>query len=277
MNYDKVLEPITEICEACEALLSGDYGRLSNDARESVKTIYGGAGGLFALFMDIITALGLENTAKRAFLAEKFKEHLRHVIENSRALLGGMDGALTEEQDVMLVFIQETGEKLLQHVQSIWLYSRLHLNLVSVPQTAIHIPTVLKTLRKPPVDTALKPTFFSDDPLPPVLGDERLLRRCVQELVNNAAKFSSGNLVIVHSYLKKATLAIDVIDTGSGIDRRYLPRLFEPFYQEDRAVEGIGLGLTIAGAIARLLAGKIELTHTRAGVGSTFSLLLPAA
>ncbi len=277
MNYDKVLEPISEICEACEALLSGDYGRLSNDARESIKTIYGGAGGLFALFTDIITSLGLENTAKRAFLAEKFKEHLRQVIDNSQALLAGMDGDLTEEQAVMLLFIQETGEKLLQHVHSIWLYSRLHLNLVAYPQTLIHIPAVLKTLRKPPVETAVKPTFFSDDPLPPVVGDERLLRRCVQELVNNAAKFSSGNLVIVHSYLNRDTLAIDVIDTGSGIDRRYLPRLFEPFYQEDRGVEGIGLGLTIAVAIARLLAGKIELTRTHIGIGSTFSLLLPAA
>lgn len=277
MNYDKVLEPITEICDSCETLLSGDYGKLSNDARESVKTIYGGAGGLFALFMDIITSLGLENTAKRAFLAEKFKELLHQVIDNSQALLAGLDGALTEEQEVSVMFIQETGEKLLQHVQSIWLYSRLHLNMIPVQQKLLHVPPLLQTLKKPPQDAALRPTLFSDEHLPPVLGDERLLRRCVQELVNNAAKFSAGNLVIVHSYRDKQQLVIDVVDTGQGIDRRYLSRLFEPFYQEDRYVDGIGLGLTIAGAIARLLAGKIELTHTQAGIGSTFSLVLPAA
>lgn len=277
MSYEKILNPITDICESCEALLGGEFGKLTNDARESVKNIYGGAGGLFALFTDIITALGLENTAKRAFLAEKFKLLLRQVIDNSQTLLEGLDGILTEEQEVLVMFIQETGEKLLQHVQSIWLYSRLHLNMIPLPHTLIHMPNVLKTLKKPPLEPAIQPTFFSDHHLPPVLGEERLLRRCVQELVNNAAKFSLGSLVIVHSRLEKTAIVVDVIDTGGGIDRHHLPQLFVPFYQEDRNAEGIGLGLTIAAAIARLFAGKIEVTHTRTGIGSTFSLFLPAA
>lgn len=277
MSYNKILDPLTDICESCETLLAGDYGKLTNDARESVKNIYGGAGGLFALFTDIITSLGLENAAKRAYLAEKFKLLLRQIIDNSQALLAGDDGRLTEEQEVSLLFIQETGEKLLQHVQSIWLYSRLHLNLISAQQTLVYIPALLKKLKKPPVEVPIQPTLFSDDGLPPVVGDERLLRRCVQELVNNAAKFSLGSLVIVHSRLEKESLVIDVIDTGSGINREHVARLFEPFYQENSFAEGIGLGLTIAGAIARLLAGKIELTTTRPGIGSTFSLFFPAA
>src|SRR5690349_21580266 len=116
MSYDKLLEPLTEMRDGCEALLGGAFGKLTNDAREAVKQIYNGTGGLYALFIDIITTISLENTAERAFLMEKFHSLLKLVIQNSQSLLEEMDGPLNEEQVESMQFIHTTGETLRKHV-----------------------------------------------------------------------------------------------------------------------------------------------------------------
>lgn len=277
MSYEKLLDPLTDMRESCEALLSGAFGSLTGDARESVKSIYGGTGGLYALFIDIITSLGIENTARRAFLQDKFHELLTLVIQNSKALLDEMDGPLDEEQAMLVQFIHDTGEMLRQYVESIWLYSRLHLRQVKVHRTRVDIALVARTLAAPMAERQVQSTIFADDDLPVIATDEHLLRRCLQELFNNAVKFSNDGMIIVHCRLLDNHPVIDVIDTGRGVNTRRVARLFEPFYQEDTNAEGIGLGLTIASLIARLLRGEIELTDSRSGIGSTFSLFLPAA
>jgi len=277
MGYEKLLDPLSEIRESCEALLSGEYGSLTGDARESVKNIYAGTGGLYALFVDIITSLGIENTARRAFLQDKFQDMFSLIIPSSKALLDEMDGPLSEEQEVSVMFIYETGETLRRHVESIWLYSRLHLHHVKVNKTRVDISRLAKNLELPEMNRVVKSTIFSDETPPTAVTDEKLLRRCLQELIDNAAKFSTDGMIIVHCRLVQTAPVIDVIDTGKGVTTLWVERLFEPFFQEDSNAEGIGLGLTIANQIARLLRGRIELTDSRSGIGSTFSLFLPAA
>jgi CheY-like chemotaxis protein len=74
-------------------------------------------------------------------------------------------------------------------------------------------------------------------------------------------------------------VAFEVTDTGPGIPEELLPRLFEPFDRlgaESSAVEGTGIGLALADALARAMDGHIEVS-TELGVGSTFRLLLRAA
>ncbi|MCU0514318.1 MAG: hypothetical protein MUE40_17340, partial [Anaerolineae bacterium] len=198
MGYEKLLDPLNDLRDSCEVLLGGLFGRLTGDARESVKAIHAGTGGLYALFVDIITALGIENTARRAFLQDKFRKLLRLVIDNSRALLAEMDGPLNEEQQVSVTFIYETGVRLQQYVESIWLYSRLHLNQIKARVEPLALPQLKTALRPPPVERTLQTIFFVDQGLPPVHSDPRLLRRCVQELLDNAAKFSTRDLVIIH-------------------------------------------------------------------------------
>jgi signal transduction histidine kinase len=277
MSYEKLLEPLTEMREGCEALLAGGFGKLTNDAREAVKQIYNGTGGLYTLFIDIIMNIGLENTAERAFLMEKFYALLRLVIQNSQGLLDEMDGPLSEEQTESMQFIHTTGEKLRQHVESIWFYSQLHLNQVQPHSKPVSLALVANSLHKPPVERAVKSTIFADEHLPVIKTDETLLRRALQELVNNAAKFSMDSMVIVHCRVVNQKPVVDVIDTGQGITTPTIARLFEPFFQADHTADGIGLGLTIASQIARLLRGRIEITDSRFGIGSTFSLFLPAA
>jgi len=107
--------------------------------------------------------------------------------------------------------------------------------------------------------------------------------RVVQALTNllhNARKFSPPQTRV--SVELKATSAaratITVTDEGSGIEPELLPHLFEPFVQSDRSLArskgGLGLGLSIARAIARLHGGDVVAHSAGAGKGSRFELSL---
>jgi signal transduction histidine kinase len=71
---------------------------------------------------------------------------------------------------------------------------------------------------------------------------------------------------------------VEVDDTGIGIDKEFLPKLFRDFEQESRGRsrthEGYGLGLAISSRLAKRMGGHIEVESTK-GEGSTFTLFLP--
>jgi len=125
--------------------------------------------------------------------------------------------------------------------------------------------------------------------LPPVLGDERLLRKCIDELIDNAIKFSpEGGTIEVTAEAVPVTgrrrgpgaLRISVRDQGIGIDASQMGRLFQDFRQldgsETRSYGGLGLGLSFARRVAIAHQGNIT-AISEPGEGSTFSVVLPAA
>lgn len=116
-----------------------------------------------------------------------------------------------------------------------------------------------------------------------VPGDETYLRQVVRNLIDNAIKYNRNpGQVTVHLRVeptrKQALLIVE--DTGMGIDREVLPRIFERFYRADKARTrekeraGYGLGLSICQTIIRALHGEITVTSAT-GQGSTFTVRLP--
>ena len=93
--------------------------------------------------------------------------------------------------------------------------------------------------------------------------DTRMIQRLLSNLLDNAIKYTpSGGSVTVSLEEQEENLVIAVKDTGIGISPSDLPRIFERFYRCDqsRSLEGIGLGLSLARAIARAHGGD---THRR--------------
>jgi heavy metal sensor kinase len=108
-------------------------------------------------------------------------------------------------------------------------------------------------------------------------ADIRMIQRLLSNLLDNAIKYTpSGGSVTVSLEEQKENLVIDVKDTGIGISPSDLPRIFERFYRCDqsRSFEGIGLGLSLARAIARIHGGDIIAVSEPKG-GSTFKVILP--
>jgi two-component system sensor histidine kinase SenX3 len=112
-----------------------------------------------------------------------------------------------------------------------------------------------------------------------VVGDRRQLVSALQNLLENAIKYSdSGSSVEVAIRRLGGDVLIDVRDHGVGIPAKEIDRIFERFYRVDRArsreTGGTGLGLSIARHIAHNHNGDI-LVHSVEGRGSTFTLKLP--
>jgi signal transduction histidine kinase len=110
------------------------------------------------------------------------------------------------------------------------------------------------------------------------VADRRRLKQILLNLISNAIKYNRpGGTLTVRATTEDQDVRIDVIDTGRGIARAELDRLFVPFERLDaarRGIEGNGLGLAVSKMLAEAMDGTIEATSTP-GEGSVFSLRLP--
>jgi signal transduction histidine kinase len=116
--------------------------------------------------------------------------------------------------------------------------------------------------------------------LPTIETDEPKLRSIVDNLVNNAIKFTARGSITVSVDVLPASTAVQlkVEDTGPGIPSTELPRVFEPFHQgapaANGAHHGVGLGLAIVSRYVSLLGGRLDVL-SEVGVGTTFTVSLP--
>jgi signal transduction histidine kinase len=115
-----------------------------------------------------------------------------------------------------------------------------------------------------------------------VSADAERLRQILLNLVTNAIKFTPrGGGIHITCEHDDRTVQIHVADTGVGVQRDDIDRVFEAFVQIDRhltmeAQQGVGLGLSISRQLARAMHGDLTLESTP-GVGSTFTLVVPVA
>lgn len=118
---------------------------------------------------------------------------------------------------------------------------------------------------------------------PLVLGDPEELKAAVWNLIDNAVKYSPGDIRIRVTLedIDGEKLAVRVSDRGVGISRAELKRIFRRFYRIPASValrtKGSGLGLFIVRSVARKHGGRAFAESEGTGCGSTFTLLLPRA
>ena len=115
------------------------------------------------------------------------------------------------------------------------------------------------------------------------IGDDMKIRQVLINLLGNAVKFTpqGGNIDFFveknASFDKKSTLVFTIRDTGIGMSKDYLPKIFEPFSQEDPNTTikygSSGLGLAITKGIIDMMNGKIEVESEK-GKGTTFTVTL---
>ena len=123
-----------------------------------------------------------------------------------------------------------------------------------------------------------------DDELPALVADPVLLRRVLDNLLDNAAKFSEKpHAIELEGKFEAAppSLVIGVRDRGVGIAAGDVDRIFEPFFRGDRsrtrATGGVGLGLAIARRIVEAHSGSLGVESSRAeGTGTRFWVKVPA-
>jgi two-component system phosphate regulon sensor histidine kinase PhoR len=112
-----------------------------------------------------------------------------------------------------------------------------------------------------------------------VRADEEAIRQILDNLLDNAINYTpNGGRISVTCRISAEYLVLDVRDTGIGIHREDLPRVFERFFRVDKArsreVGGTGLGLSIVKHLVQSLGGRVSV-ESRLNAGSTFRVTLP--
>jgi signal transduction histidine kinase len=110
-----------------------------------------------------------------------------------------------------------------------------------------------------------------------VSGDERLLRRALRNLLENARRYGAGEIEVFVERAGASAL-LRVCDRGPGVPEAYRERIFEAFFRLPGHAEregGVGLGLSLVKQIAERHGGSVR-CDARDGGGSSFVVTLPA-
>ena len=177
-----------------------------------------------------------------------------------------------------------------------WLQSRLIDDLLDTSRIAtgkLHFdpkPTDLNTTVKAAVDTVRTSAAGRDLELSVslhpatliVMGEPVRLQQIAWNMLSNAIKFTDpGGKVTVTTGLNGTEAYLTVTDTGIGIAPEFLPHVFDRFRQADGSTSrrhgGLGLGLAIADALAKMHGGRLEAQSEGVGRGATFTLILELA
>lgn len=225
------------------------------------------------------------NESKMLFLA-----NMSHEIRTPMNAICGMaelilrDETLSEETRTNTENIQTAGKVLISIVNDILDYSKLESgNMEIIPVNysfSAMIKDVLNMMSVRVDDKEVDIRADIQDNLPDsLIGDEIRLRQILFNLLSNAIKYTEKGYVILDVKGKEdagfVDLTISVTDSGIGIKKEDLSKLFTSFQQVDtrkiRNREGTGLGLAICKKLLSLMGGDIEVESTY-GVGSKFTI-----
>ena len=238
------LRQAKEKAEENERLKTAFLGNMSHEIRSPLNIILG-----YVQMLD-----------KPQLCDEERRSYIRAINQSSEQLLEIIN-------DILSMSKLETGQQQLQNQE-------LNLNtLMEDTHTAYHGRAQRNNLR-----------FHCYTPLPDehvlMRSDETKIRQILNNLLNNAFKFTQEGMVEMGYRLYHDRLEIYISDTGIGIPEEYKERIFERFIQVEnsnhRKYDGTGLGLSISRGLAHLLGGELRV-HSRLGHGATFYLSLPAS
>lgn len=141
------------------------------------------------------------------------------------------------------------------------------------------IKSSLETLRSKAAEKELEVSFDTNNDVYKVKANRFLLEQMYINLIDNAVKYTPENgKISIRVSNSDSQVLTEIADTGIGIPKEHLPRIFERFYRVDktrsRNLGGTGLGLSIVKHIVIMHGGKIEV-QSEEGMGSKFSISIP--
>jgi signal transduction histidine kinase/CheY-like chemotaxis protein len=231
----------------------------------------------------------LQNLAKSQFLA-----NMSHELRTPLNAILGYAMLLTEdaiEADNKPVVadldrIQQAGRHLLSLINEILDLSKIEAGKATLERTVVDVNALVRSAAINFDDESKRNGNRFNVIVGPdvgiMIGDEGKIRQCLNNLLNNAFKFTTSGDVSLDVDLivsgDKAEVMFRVSDTGIGISPAQMENLFEPFRQGDgstsRKFGGTGLGLAITRRLARMMLGDVSV-ETDEGKGSVFTLKLP--
>jgi two-component system sensor histidine kinase/response regulator len=216
-------------------------------------------------------------------VSHQMRSPLVSVTQYFEAILDGGAGELNERQREILLRVKERLEGMMQLIGD-WLnMARMNKEDLAARFENVSLPDMIQGLAGFMANVAEKKTVTIHVARPPGLpairGDRQSLEQVFTNLLSNAINYNRpGGSVSVDFKDDGERMCVEVSDTGIGIEKEHIPRLFQEFYRvkqkDGEKTVGTGLGLAIAKKIIEAHGGSIAVESVP-GQGTTFTVILP--
>lgn len=235
----------------------------------------------------------IEDARKANRAKDLFLSNMSHEIRTPiNTILGMNELILRESQDETIrgyaLDIKQSGEILVSLISDILDFSKIQsgrMEIIDAPyDISSFLNDIINSISIPLRKKKLRLTLDIANDVPYKLsGDEIHLRQVVGNLLSNAVKYTKAGVVTLHLSWKRIdkeniTLEIAVEDTGKGVKKKDIQKIFETFTRLDMEASstetGTGLGLAVSNRLVEMMGGKISV-QSEYGKGSTFSFAIP--
>jgi PAS domain S-box-containing protein len=233
-----------------------------------------------------ITAMKKIDQMKSDFVsmvAHEIKSPMNSVLALVKVIQDGLAGNLTEKQQDILGRVSEKIKGLADLASELLDLSRIESGLITMEKERLQLAPLLREqvafyeekARTKQIDLRADPL----PDLPAVLANKHSIEEVISNLITNAIRYTpEGGCITVSASEQKDYVRFSVRDTGYGIGKEELDRIFERFYRvkndQTRFITGTGLGLAIVKSIVAAHNGLIKV-ESEVGQGSTFHVDLP--
>ena len=310
-NYKKLEDSHKELNDAYKSLsdTTRELEGYKKELEEKVKVRTSELNETHLKLQDSYAKLKEVDRLKSEFLANmshELRTPLNSIIGFSMVILKGIDGPITELQRTDLTAIHQSGQHLLTIINDILDLSKIESGKMELMKEVIDvgriaedvISTASALIRGKPVNLLME----LEGGLPLIHADKTRIRQVMLNMFSNAVKFTDNGEIKLKvrkvkyddislieknpdSYCSKRTtlrdgdfILVSVKDSGIGIKRDDMPKVFEEFRQIDsssiRKEGGTGLGMAISRKFIELHGGEIWV-ESRFGNGSTFHFIIP--
>ena len=226
------------------------------------------------------------NRTKSEFLANmshELRTPLNAIIGFSDLLLTQRFGELNDKQTRYLTNVSFSGKHLLEIINSILDLSKIEAGKMELYFEDLMVPSIINEAKNSTLPLATKKNIaleVSVDPdIPPINADKTKMMQILYNLISNAIKFTEeGGNVKLYTRKEENMVLISVEDTGIGISKENIKKLFKPFTQLDpfltREYAGTGLGLSLTKKLIQMHGGDISV-ESEQGKGTKFTINIP--
>ncbi len=235
---------------------------------------------------------GVEEVAKVSMMKSEFISIVSHQLKSPLTgmkwsldlLLGERIGEFNDKQHGYLKSTQENVSRMIRLVNDLLDVSRIESGRIKMISQKVSLGEVAESVTKE-LEFFAKANNITiklkvENNIPKVLVDPMRIRMVVQNLIDNAIKYSNKKGVVgLNVFKKNGFIYCQINDSGVGIPKKEQKKVFGKFFRSNNVIKrqtiGTGLGLYIAKAVVESSGGKIGFTSEE-GKGSTFWFTLPA-
>jgi two-component system OmpR family sensor kinase len=270
--------PLIKLSRQVSAVTRGDAQPISLEGPAEVRQLIGS-------FNEMVTRLNASQQSQRDFIANvshELKTPLTSIQGFSQAILDQTTTTPDETRQSARIILDEA-QRMNKLVMGLLTLARLDAGMNEASSESVDLAVILRTVmeRLTPQAQSFGITLVDEiEPVPEILADGENIKQVFVNLVDNDIKYSfNGGKVILKCRQQGPEVEVHIIDTGMGISKQDLARIFERFYQIDKSrrggeKRGVGLGLAITGQLIHSMGGSVTV-QSEPGAGSDFMVKLP--